>query len=347
MTIKEIQKIVGVKQDGIMGPKTKAAIKSYQSQLGVTSDGVWGPKTQAAYDKKSQPFYPTPTGKPIQPKTPFYPTPTGQPIKKTEQKPKVEDLYTPPPQQSQQQAQQNQPTGTSVTFNGQTFNTTPETADFLNNAIIPFMNQMQQQGLAINPDLNLGSNEIAQILEKAKTTVHPQYAQQIAGVQEDLARNTELTKQAYESQIANQQQGFQGDLGSAREGFAGAGLTFSGQRGKGEFGMQEAQNRNLSALSSQYGNRLSEFARGAEQQLGTAGMGGFQLPTLRGYSSSLGGEGGFNQTGNINTGYTPGTYALGEIPQSEAAAALALRNQNVQEASRRKAAGLSYADLYS
>lgn len=48
MSIKQIQGIVGVKQDGINGPKTKAAVKAWQSAHGLTPDGIVGPKTIAA-----------------------------------------------------------------------------------------------------------------------------------------------------------------------------------------------------------------------------------------------------------------------------------------------------------
>lgn len=45
--VKIVQKIVGVKQDGIFGPDTEAAVKRYQRAHGLTADGIVGPKTQA------------------------------------------------------------------------------------------------------------------------------------------------------------------------------------------------------------------------------------------------------------------------------------------------------------
>ncbi len=237
--------------------------------------------------------------------------------------------------------------GNTVSFNGQTYTlSSPAEAAFLQNAILPFLDTMKQQGLAINPNLNLGPEVINQILEKAKATVHPEYAQQIAGVQEDFKRNVGTTADAYGNAIASSEQNFKTNLGNARENYAGNGLTFSGQRGLGETNMQSDQNRSLSGLGSQYGSQLGEYGRSLEKNLGTAGMNNYQLPSLKSYSADLSGNGGFNSTGSVNTGYTPGTYQLGTIPQSETAAALALRNQNVDEASKRKSAGLSFNDLY-
>lgn len=43
--VKNIQEVIGVKVDGIFGPKTEAAVKSYQKQQGLKVDGLVGPKT--------------------------------------------------------------------------------------------------------------------------------------------------------------------------------------------------------------------------------------------------------------------------------------------------------------
>lgn len=46
--VKEIQKIVGVEQDGVWGPKTDVAVRQWQSNLQIPSDGIWGPQTEQA-----------------------------------------------------------------------------------------------------------------------------------------------------------------------------------------------------------------------------------------------------------------------------------------------------------
>jgi peptidoglycan hydrolase-like protein with peptidoglycan-binding domain len=46
--VKEIQKIVGVDQDGIFGPKTASAVKAWQTNLNISADGIWGPQTEEA-----------------------------------------------------------------------------------------------------------------------------------------------------------------------------------------------------------------------------------------------------------------------------------------------------------
>ena len=46
--VREIQRIVGVQQDGIYGPQTEAAVRQWQTLVNVAADGVWGPQTEGA-----------------------------------------------------------------------------------------------------------------------------------------------------------------------------------------------------------------------------------------------------------------------------------------------------------
>jgi peptidoglycan hydrolase-like protein with peptidoglycan-binding domain len=46
--VREIQKVVGVNQDGIYGPQTERAVIQWQKNLKVTPDGIWGPGTEQA-----------------------------------------------------------------------------------------------------------------------------------------------------------------------------------------------------------------------------------------------------------------------------------------------------------
>lgn len=51
MSVKQIQKAVGVTADGLYGAGTKAAVAKYQRKLGVAADGLWGPSTEAAHKR--------------------------------------------------------------------------------------------------------------------------------------------------------------------------------------------------------------------------------------------------------------------------------------------------------
>jgi peptidoglycan hydrolase-like protein with peptidoglycan-binding domain len=48
VTTRQIQKALGIKADGVMGPKTRRALKRFQKAHGLKADGVAGPATLAA-----------------------------------------------------------------------------------------------------------------------------------------------------------------------------------------------------------------------------------------------------------------------------------------------------------
>jgi peptidoglycan hydrolase-like protein with peptidoglycan-binding domain len=52
--LKKIQQQLGVAADGIMGPKTQAAIQAFQQKNGLKVDGIAGPKTMAALQAAGQ-----------------------------------------------------------------------------------------------------------------------------------------------------------------------------------------------------------------------------------------------------------------------------------------------------
>ena len=74
LSVKAIQKIVGVKADGYYGADTKAAVKRYQRKLGVAADGLWGKNTQTAHDKGGKPAS---KPKPSTSKAPKFPLRSG------------------------------------------------------------------------------------------------------------------------------------------------------------------------------------------------------------------------------------------------------------------------------
>ena len=46
--VREIQKVVGVEQDGVFGPQTEIGVIQWQKNLNITPDGIWGPQTEQA-----------------------------------------------------------------------------------------------------------------------------------------------------------------------------------------------------------------------------------------------------------------------------------------------------------
>jgi peptidoglycan hydrolase-like protein with peptidoglycan-binding domain len=55
VTTRQIQKALGIKADGVMGPKTRKALKRFQKAHGLKADGVAGPATLQALGLGSAP----------------------------------------------------------------------------------------------------------------------------------------------------------------------------------------------------------------------------------------------------------------------------------------------------
>lgn len=45
--VKYVQRVIGVKTDGVFGPNTEAALKRWQRAHGLADDGIWGDKSKA------------------------------------------------------------------------------------------------------------------------------------------------------------------------------------------------------------------------------------------------------------------------------------------------------------
>ncbi len=300
-----------LKADGIYGSNTKAAVMKFQQDHGLTADGVFGPKSLSTLQNVAGTTTQYQTGS----NTPTTPTGTG--------------TTTPP-------------TGTSGTAPAVTGN--PD-YDALLKTLGDWIKSQQDAGLKINPALNFNQATLDKFLETAKTQVHPYYAQQIDAVKAGVLHDAPQILQNYESNVAGKQSNFQNDLGTARENYAGGGLAFSGQRAKGEYGMQDAQNRDLSSLNQTYGNQLYNLGTNAEAKIGSTNAMGFNLPSLNNYSANLSGNGGFNSNGS-SAAYTPGNQT-GSLNYDEQQA-IEARNQALKSAASADVVnGRSYQDLFA
>lgn len=301
------------KVDGIFGPQTQNAVKSFQSAHGLSADGIVGPKTVSAIQA-------------------------------------VQGGQNPP--DSSLASQNGTGAGGASGAQGggfmigdKVYSTGNTSQDAAFQAIVQQFNDEQAKGNVVNPDLQITPEIIQKFTDYVTQKIHPQYAETMQGIKDQLARDTGLLSAKYENDTANQEGQYKANLGNARENYAGAGLAFSGQRGMGELNMRDTQNRALDYNSLLYGNQLGDTARTAEQKLGTAGMSGFQLPTNPTRRATLEGTGGFTLGGNVATGYTPGGFTLGSVPAEEASKIRSGTDDFIQKSYQNAEYGRSYKDL--
>ncbi len=305
-----------LKVDGLYGPQTITAIKHWQQQNGLTPDGVFGPKSFSVYQKLST-------------------SPTTNAAKAADD---------PSYQYNQKTGEPNPNYDPARNLSTTKFNTGDPSQDALLNELQSYIKSQQDAGLKINDKLNFDQKTLDKFLETAKKQVHPFYQQQIDNIKDEVLRTAPQILQNYGSDVAGAEQDFQNKLGNARESYADSGLAFSGQRGKGELGMQSDQNRNLEALSQGYGNKLYDLGRGAEEKIGSSNV-NYNLGALKNYSTSLSGNGGFT-LGGTTTPYRSGNVGTGSLEYNQEADTEARRQALLRSASESVVAGRDYNDLF-
>lgn len=241
-------------------------------------------------------------------------------------------------------------TGTSsggITINGQNYSTGNPQTDAALQAMMDQIKEQQAKGNVINPDLQITPEILQQFTDYVTDKVHPQFAEAIQNVKQDLTRNFDSLKAKYDYENQNQEGQFKQQLGTARENYAGSGLAFSGQRGQGETNMANNENRTLDYNALLYGNQAGDYARNAEKQIGASNMTGYQLPEFAKKTASLTGNGGYSANGTYGNSYTPGSYTLGSIPSEEAATVEAGKQSLINQQLTGAQYGQKYQDLIS
>lgn len=321
--VKELQKYLAangyigtdgkpLKEDGIYGPQTKAAVMQFQSKNGLVADGIFGPKSLA----------------------------------------KVQNIASTNTQMNGPYGNTNVNSSSNANDNAQdntndntSFNTGDPTQDALLGELRDYIQKQEEAGLKLNSKLNFDQKTLDKFLETAKKQVHPYYKQQIDNIKADVLRTAPQILANYDADIAGKQSNFKSTLDISRENDAEAGLAFSGQRAKGELNLQDAQNRDLASLSSSYGDKLYNLGRGAEEKIGSSNV-NYDLGALRNYSANLSGNGQFSSTGTT-TPYSSGSVGTGSIQYDEAAAQEARRQALLTSASNSVVAGRDYSDLFA
>lgn len=315
-----------LKVDGIYGANTKNAVLEFQSKNGLTPDGIVGNQTIDKINKAQ-----TTNETVVAADETVVESVPDEVIKETP----VDETPVP-------QVTANNKWG----LTNQEWNSIPPMLQSMFNEMNGVINGVTAQGYVINPNLSIDETTAAKFLTLAKTKLHPVYQEQIDNVLAQANRDIEAQKNSYNYETGTSQNEYQKNLGNAREGWAGSGLAFSGQRQAGELGMQDEQAKALSNYEKLTGTKIGDIARGAEEKVGASNMGGFTLPDLATKTPTLEGySGGYSPSGSLALDYKPGSFQYGTIPTNEESAVSTLANYNKELANKKLSQGLSYQDL--
>lgn len=182
-------------------------------------------------------------------------------------------------------------------------------------------------GYTIPPTLEITPDVVSKFLDFAHKNVDPYFQQLLTGRIADVNANLTNLAAQYEATKGQALQDFGTSLATEQNTAGGSGTAFSGQRTINENNMVATTNRGLSALGAKAAYDIGGTLRSGAADVGAENAGAFRLPTLAtGSVSNVGGQRGTTLGGNnLDFGYNPSTYAVGNITSAKNEAAKKLQ----------------------
>ena len=196
-----------------------------------------------------------------------------------------------------------------------------------------YLQQLQQKGLAINPNIEITPDKIAQFLRQAENEISPYYKNQLKIARESFLRSVGYTSQELVRKEQELERQYGRELRGIGESAAEIGFAQSGRRIEAERELAEGTQREIEAGRRQLSFQAGTGARQFAQQFGGLGT----TPTIGGAPRVLAGQAGFQQGGGDNALYeiSPDVYE-GLVGEQEFArrGAVQGRSSQLEEAFR-------------
>ena len=179
-----------------------------------------------------------------------------------------------------------------------------------------YIKALTEQGMAVNPAIEITPEKIQEFLNQAKGELGPYYQGEISSIQTDLKRSLEKSALGLgesEEDLARQ---FTKGFTSIGEKSAERGIALSGVRQRQEAELAEEANRQVQRQRQnlQFGAETASLQ--AERALGSANLGNFQFPALSG-TPRFTSEGQFySGEGSTTLGRLQGGI-FGSLPQEQ------------------------------
>jgi len=289
---------------GIYGPRTKAAVIKLQNALGIDNSsgpGYWGPITIGALNQssKSSKGWTPPDVTPswMKPKEEGVSSDSNQgwtspDVTPSWMKPQ-EDISeeTIPGQEYQEPQEYQKPNETFVNETREGEGTGNKTLDEILVAMQEMIDNMNDQGQIVNPNIELTPAEIQGFLDQAVTELDPYYSSYIESIKTDLADDISQLQESYNLNKEQRIADFQSSLGAQRETEATRGTIFSGGRMKRAEALKGQHERSLQALEAGTLGTARNLGTTAERDIGSTALGGVNIPQIQTGSLGFMGEG--------------------------------------------------------
>lgn len=213
-------------------------------------------------------------------------------------------------------------------------------------------NGIISSGYSIPTTLQITPDIVSRFLDFAHKNIDPYYQQLLTGRIADVNANLGNLAAQYEATKGQTLQDFGTALATEQNTAGGAGTAFSGQRALNETNMAATTNRALGSLGSSTAYNIGSALRSGAADVGAANAGSFNLPTLAtgGVSLTGGSRGSTTAGNNLDFGYNPSIYTVGNIPSAQGTAAKQLQQTYLGQygtlAGAQSNSGRSVGDLF-
>lgn len=182
-------------------------------------------------------------------------------------------------------------------------------------------------GYTIPPTLQITPDVVSKFLDFAHKNIDPYYQQLLTGRIADVNANLQNLATQYNLSKDQTTQDFGTALATEQNSAGASGTAFSGQRALNENNMAATTNRTLSGLASDAAYNIGSALRSGAADVGATNANSFNLPTLAtGSVGVTGGSRGSSTNGNnLDFGYNPSIYTVGNIPSAQGTAAKQLQ----------------------
>ncbi len=185
-------------------------------------------------------------------------------------------------------------------------------------AVVSWVNQMNQNGKIVNPNITISPDLVAKFLEQAKSEVDPYNAQLIHNAQTDYETGFGRLAEDYQTSIRDIGTNYAQNLRGVQDNYARRGLEFSSDRTQAENLLGNSAQNQIDAAARATQRSAMDFGNQAERQIGSDNvhnLGTYNIPTGQAPVRGAPGVYGLTQASGTRTLFSPSGGVTGSLEQ--------------------------------